>query len=233
MLKVSNLSKSFQSKPVLRNLCFEIPRGKIAIILGGSGSGKSTLLRVLNQLEDHEGGSFFLDDSILNHKQNVGMVFQQFNLFENLTTFENIVCSLVHGKNMNTIEAKQIAQSLLERYGLAEKSCLPVSRLSGGQKQRLAIARTLAVDPKIICMDEPTSALDPRLTAQVAKYITELAAENKIVIVTTHDMGLVDLLDGHLFLMENGCFVESVSKGEYRANPGMYPRLKEFIDCES
>lgn len=234
MLKIHHLSKTIQEKKILKNLDFEIDHGKIAIFLGGSGAGKSTLLRVLNNLENYETGSFSLDGSTLNLKKvhqthTIGMVFQHFNLFENLNAEDNIILTLTHGKGLKKNEAQAIANNLLERYGLKDKSKSYVSRLSGGQKQRLAIARTLAMDPKIICFDEPTSALDPKLTNQVAKFITELAAENRIVILTTHDMNLLEQLDGVLFLMEEGSISESTSKKECMAHPSLYPKLHNFL----
>lgn len=234
MFKVERLSKTIRNKEVLKNLSFEIDHGKIAIFLGGSGVGKSTLLRVLNNLESWDSGSFILDGALLNltkvnHAHMVGMVFQHFNLFENLNAEENIMLTLIQCKGLAKKEARQIAHKLLERYGLQEHSKAHICHLSGGQKQRLAIARTLAVDPKIICLDEPTSALDPRLTNQVAKFITELAAENRIVILTTHDMNLLDQLNGRLFLMEEGSIIESASKSECIADPAAYPRLQHFL----
>lgn len=225
MLKINHLSKTINDKKILNDLNFEIDHGQIGIFLGGSGAGKSTLLRVLNNLETYDNGHMTLDGSTLNHKE-VGMVFQHFNLFENLNAEDNIISTLVHCKGMNSKDAKQISDKLLARYGLQDHAKANISHLSGGQKQRLAIARTLAVDPKVICLDEPTSALDPRLTNQVAGFITELAKENRIVILTTHDMNLLEQLDGHLFLMENGSIIESTSK----ANLMNTPNLQNFLN---
>ncbi len=234
MFEVAHLSKSVHRKKILKDLNFQVGHGKIAIFLGGSGAGKSTLLRVLNNLEPYDSGSFVLDGSNLsladvNRTHTVGMVFQHFNLFEHLNVEDNIILALVHCKGMKREEAKRISDMLLERYGLLEKSKNSTGRLSGGQKQRLAIARTLAVDPKIVCLDEPTSALDPRLTSQVAKFIIELASENRIVILTTHDMHLLEQLDGQLFLMEEGSIVESASKSACMDNPSAYPKLHNFL----
>jgi len=185
MFKVSHLSKKIGSKTIFKDLNFEIDHGKIAIFLGGSGVGKSTLLRVLNNLEGYNSGSFILDGfeinlASVNRNHLIGMVFQHFNLFEHLNAEENIILTLTQSKGMDKKEAKLAAHALLERYGLQDKATARIQNLSGGQKQRLAIARTLALNPKIVCLDEPTSALDPRLTSQVAQFITELAAENKI-----------------------------------------------------
>lgn len=234
MLKVNHLSKTIQGRTILNDLNFEIDHGKIAVFLGGSGVGKSTLLRVLNNLESYDRGSFTLDGSPLNlsdvnRTHTVGMVFQHFNLFENLNAEDNLILTLTECKGLSFYEAKNIANKLLERYGLQDRSKASISQLSGGQKQRLAIARTLSVDPKIICLDEPTSALDPRLTGQVAQCINELAMENRIVILTTHDMSLLEQLNCHLFLMEAGSIIESASKCAYAANPAAYPKLQGFL----
>lgn len=235
MFKVSHLTKTFKDRTILKDLSFEIDHGKIAIFLGGSGVGKSTLLRVLNHLESCDSGSFSLDGRALdlshvNREHIVGMVFQHFNLFEHLNAEENIIAALTHCKGMEKSAAKKTASELLERYGLQEHAKAYIAQLSGGQKQRLAIARTLAVNPKIICLDEPTSALDPRLTNQVAKFITELAEENRIVLLTTHDMNLLDQLEGHLFLMEEGSIIESGLKKNCIAQPSSYPRLQGFLN---
>ncbi|MEI8366050.1 MAG: ATP-binding cassette domain-containing protein [Parachlamydiaceae bacterium] len=234
MLKVKHLSKTIQGKKILNDLSFEIDHGKIAIFLGPSGVGKSTLLRVLNNLESYDSGTFTLDGNTLdlntiNQQHTVGMVFQHFNLFDHLNAEDNIILTLTTCKGMDKKEAECISRSLLERYGLQDQAKVSAGRLSGGQKQRLAIARTLAVNPKIVCLDEPTSALDPRLTGQVAKYITELATENRIVLLTTHDMNLLDQLDGQLFLMEGGSIGESASKKECISNPGSCPKLHSFL----
>jgi ABC-type polar amino acid transport system ATPase subunit len=165
----------------------------------------------------------------VNRSHTVGMVFQHFNHFEHLSVENNIILPLVkcHGKERG--EAGRMASALLDRYGIADKAKAKVSQLSGGQKQRLAIARTLALNPKIVCLDEPTSALDPRLTAQVATFIKELAEENRIVLLTTHDVNLIEQLEGQLFLMESGKISETASwKGGF-VQDGMYPKLKCFL----
>lgn len=224
MLKIAQLSKTIRHKTILNDVNVGIDHGKIGIFLGGSGVGKSTLLRVLNHLESYDSGQLTLDGAPLDQKD-VGMVFQHFNLFENLNVEDNIISTLIHCKGMDKKDAKKISDHLLARYGLEEHAKAQISHLSGGQKQRLAIARTLAVDPKIICLDEPTSALDPKLTAQVAKFITELAAENRIVILTTHDMHLLEQLEGHLYLMEKGTIIESACTNSFH----LYPNLQKFL----
>lgn len=227
MLEVRGLTKRIKGKTILKDIGFEVHRGKIGIFLGGSGAGKSTLLRVLNNLESYDAGSFSLDKEKLdltcvNRNRTVGIVFQHFNLFEHLSVEENITLALVQCQGVGKEEALAIAYLQLEKYGLEDKAKEGVHRLSGGQKQRLAIARTLALNPKIVCLDEPTSALDPRLTNQVATIISELASENRIILLTTHDMKLLGQLDGLLHLMEHG---EIVERGK-----SSLPKLRSFIE---
>lgn len=235
MFTVKNLSKQRHNKTILNDLSFTVDHGKVAIFLGGSGAGKSTLLRVLNSLESYSRGAFFLDGAELNladvnRDHTVGMVFQHFNLFEHLNAEENIMLALIKCKGLHKREAEGVAKRLLDRYGLLDKAKASVHKLSGGQKQRLAIARTLALDPKIVCLDEPTSALDPRLTIQVSAFIKELANENRIVLLTTHDMGLIEQLDGQLFLLENGSIVENATKNEISSDSDQFPKLHLFLN---
>lgn len=229
MLKIQNLSKSIGNKKILNEINFELCEGEIGIFLGGSGAGKSTLLRVLNRLEDFESGSFTLNNIPLDQTQNIGMVFQHFNLFGHMNAEENIIHTLIHCKGMSKENAKAISDKLLKRYGLQDKATCKVCYLSGGQKQRLAIARTLSVDPKIVCLDEPTSALDPRLTNQIAGYILELVMEKRIVILTTHDMNLLSQLDGKIFLMDSGSLSETALKSDFTHMPEAYPKLHNFF----
>jgi len=234
MLKVQKLTKTIKDKKIFKELDFEVDHGKIALFLGGSGVGKSTLLRILNNLESYDKGSFILDGQSLNLKtvnrnHTIGMVFQHFNLFEHLSVEDNIVLPLVKCQNKKRSEALKISSALLEHYGILDKAKVKSSQLSGGQKQRLAIARTLALNPKIICLDEPTSALDPKLTTQVAFFIKELARENRIILLTTHDVSLIDQLEGQLFLMEGGTIIESASKRDCFAQAGHYPKLQSFL----
>jgi len=185
MLEIKNLSKKINGKTILDDISLHVPRGQIAFLLGPSGVGKSTLLRILNNLEHFDSGSIFLDGNQLdlnnvNRDHTVGMVFQHFNLFDNLTVKENITLPLEKILGKKKQEVDKIAKELLKYYGLQGLENNHTSRLSGGQKQRLAIARTVAMKPKVICFDEPTSALDPLLTGFVSQIINQLAREGYI-----------------------------------------------------
>lgn len=233
MLSVQNLTKIVAGKRILNSISFDIARGSIAAFLGGSGAGKTTLLRVLNNLETYNEGSFSLDGTKLDLKNVskehvVGMVFQHFNLFEHLSVEENITLPL-RQQGSTDQEALSIASQLLEKYGLSEKAAGSVCKLSGGQKQRLAIARSVALNPQIICLDEPTSALDPILTSQVAKYVQDLTKENRIVLLTTHDMGLIERLDCKLFFMQGGTIVEETTTAIYKQNPEKFPLFSSYL----
>ncbi len=234
MLKVQKLTKKIEGKTIFQELDFAIESGSIAIFLGGSGVGKSTLLRILNNLESYDEGYFTLNDQLLdlksaNKNHTIGMVFQHFNLFEHLSVENNIIFPLMKCQKKKKPEASTIASTLLKHYGILDKAKIKSSRLSGGQKQRLAIARTLALNPKIVCLDEPTSALDPTLTAQVATFIKDLSQENRIILLTTHDINLIKQLDGQLFLLEGGKIVESASKAACFSQKGAYPKLQKFL----
>ena len=234
MLKVNKLSKKIHNKIIFNEINFEVTYGQIVIFLGGSGVGKSTLLRILSNLESYDSGTFFLDDTPLNlttvnRNHTVGMIFQHGNLFEHLTVEDNIISTLIHCKGFEKKRATEVSQSLLARYELGEQAKASIHQLSGGQKQRVAIARTLAIEPKVICFDEPTSALDPRLTQQVAKCISELAADHRIIILTTHDMHLLEHLEGNILLLEDGAISERALKSKYTENPNLYPKIHRFL----
>lgn len=235
MLKIEKLSKHYGDKTILNNLSLELQKGTIGIFLGGSGVGKSTLLRILCNLETSTTGTVELNGTKLktgeihSHDHRVGMVFQQFHLFSNMNVLQNITFPLEKVLHLCPKEAQTIAYKLLENYGLADKAQLPTSQLSGGQQQRLAIARTLALKPKVICLDEPTSALDPLLSAAVATTINELAQQGYFVLVATHDISLVRNLQGTIYLMQQGTFVNVVSTKEFWNNPNAYPELQRFI----
>lgn len=231
MLRISHLSKKYNDKKILNDIALEIPNGSIFVFLGSSGVGKSTLLRVLAGLEKPDTGIISLNGELMDPAANqeshlVGMVFQHFNLFEHLTVLENITLPLMQVLKKSKQEAEEIGRMLLKKYSLQDKERQYPDDLSGGQKQRLAIARTLAMKPKIICMDEPTSALDPILTDFVAQSIQELAHEGYTVLIATHDVGIVKKLDCTVNFMLNGKIVEQVKSSQLDEN---YPLIKSFF----
>ncbi len=229
MLNIRNLSKQFGSKKVLDDVSVKIPQGGIALFLGASGVGKSTLLRILADLEKADSGSITLDGNKLSDNHQVGMVFQQFNLFDHLTAERNITLALEQVVGMDTQKAQKVADDLLSQYGLADKKNIYPPALSGGQKQRLALARTVALKPRVICFDEPTSALDPMLTNHVAQAIQDLAQNGYIVAIATHDTALLDALDCTVYLMKDGTIIESVSSQKLKNNPSEFQQIKKFI----
>jgi len=234
MLAITNAQKKFGSKKILDGISLSVDRGSIAVLLGGSGVGKSTLLRVLNNLETLDQGTVSLDGkeldlTTINQTHTVGMVFQQFNLFDHLTIAENITLPLEKVLGKTKDEARRIAHRLLEKYELGDKGDCYSAQLSGGQKQRVAIARAVALKPKIICLDEPTSALDPLLTTHVANTIKELAQEGYIVLIATHDTELLKKLPCTIYLMKDGKILESVSSAEFATNPESFPHLVQFV----
>ncbi len=231
MLEIKNLVKKFNHKVVLNNVSLSVKQGEIAFLLGSSGVGKSTLLRILNGLETYDGGTITLNNKpLFNNPHAVGMVFQQFNLFDHMTVERNITFALEKAAKKTADEAKTIAHTLLEKYGLSDKAQLYPSQLSGGQKQRLAIARSLALKPYVICMDEPTSALDPLLTNYVAQAIQDLSQEGYIVLVASHDTALLKALDCTIYLMDKGTIVQSAPSNEFRRNEGSFPLIKQFVE---
>lgn len=235
MLKIKSITKTFGNRTILNDVSFNVEKGGIAVLLGESGVGKSTLLRILNNLETIDNGTVTLDGNQIdlmqvNQKHMIGMVFQNFNLFEHLTVEENITIALEKVLKKSKAGAHEIAQQLLTHYGLADKSNCYVSQLSGGQKQRLAIARTLAFKPKIVCLDEPTSALDPLLTTHVANAIQELADEGYIVLIATHDTVLTEKLRCTIYLMKAGSIVESVNSVDFANHKDAYPQIKAFVE---
>ncbi len=234
MLVIKNISKAFKGRQVLRNVSLEVPSGTIAFLLGSSGVGKSTLLRLLNNLEPLDTGQVLLNGKILdltkiNQEHSIGMVFQHFNLFDHLTATENITLALEKVLKKSSEESQKIAQNLLAHYGLADKGNAYPAQLSGGQKQRLAIARTVALQPAVLCLDEPTSALDPVLTNHVASTITDLATQGLSILVASHDVSLLQRLTCTVYLMQEGAIVETAPSAELAVYPERYPQIKNFI----
>lgn len=235
MLKLTNVSCTIAGKTILQDVNLHVNHGEIAVLLGGSGVGKSTLLRILNNLAPLTSGTITLDGKPLdlqsvNKSHTVGLIFQQFNLFEHLSVIDNITIVLEQVLKRSKKQAQAQAIELLKSYGLSEKASFPVSSLSGGQKQRLALSRALAVQPKVLCADEPTSALDPLLTAHVASSFEALAAQNLIVLIATHDISLIEQLECTIHLMQNGTIVESAHNKAYKGNSNDYPLLKRFLE---
>jgi polar amino acid transport system ATP-binding protein len=238
MLTIKNLSKQFHGQKILDDVSLTVNNGEIALLLGQSGVGKSTLLRILNNLEIPDSGRVLIDGktvdlTTVNKEHSIGMIFQQFNLFEHLTVEQNITLPLELVVKKSKKEAHEIAQNLLKQFGLATKADALIAQLSGGQKQRLAIARALAMNPKVLCADEPTSALDPQLKHFVAKNIQQLADQGFTVLVASHDIALLSLLQCTIYLMKAGKIVESAKSKDFNANKSAYPRINAFVTSSS
>lgn len=234
MLSIRHLTKKFHNTLILDDISLDVKRGEIAVLLGESGVGKSTLLRVLNNLETIDSGTVSIDGILLdlpsvNQNHTIGMIFQHFNLFDHLTVLQNVTLPLEKIIGMSQQEARQRALQFLKTYGLEEKADNAIAQLSGGQKQRLAIARALALQPKVLCADEPTSALDPLLTQFVAKNLQELAQQGLMVLVASHDISLVTDMNCTMHLMRAGKIVESASSGDFRMHKNDYPLLALYL----
>ena len=237
-VKVRNLVKHFDKLKVLCGIDLTVTEGEVVCIIGPSGSGKSTLLRCLNKLEEPTGGEIIVDDAVITDKktninkvrENIGMVFQSFNLFSNFTVLENIMFAPVELKKMTKAEAKAKAMELLARVGLADKANAYPHQLSGGQQQRVAIARSLAMNPDIMLFDEPTSALDPEMVGEVLAVMKELAAAGMTMIVVTHEMGFARDVADRVIFMADGVIVEEGTPEEIFTDP-QNPRTKEFLSC--
>ena len=235
MLRVQNLNKKFNNtNSGIHDINFSVDAGGIALFLGQSGVGKTTLLRIINGLESADSGTIILSDkSVINgmkaEKRDIGMVFQQFNLFEHMSAEQNIIFPLQKALKYSLGESVVITHGLLERYGLLAFRNKPAGQLSGGQKQRLAIARTIALKPEVICFDEPTSSLDPSLTNAIAQQITQLAKEGFIILITTHDVRLLTKLQCTVYLMEHGTIVEQADSKELLDNPDKFANLRLFV----
>ena len=226
-VKVENLKKNFGSLEVLKDINMEVKEGEVVCLIGPSGSGKSTFLRCLNKLEEPTAGVIIVDDYDLMAKtsdinkirENIGMVFQQFNLFPHLSVLQNIMLAPVDRKRMTKEQAEEKAKKLLDRVGLLEKADVYPASLSGGQQQRVAIARALAMEPDIMLFDEPTSALDPEMVGEVLEVMKQLAAEGMTMVVVTHEMGFAREVADRVVFMDGGYIVEEGTPEEVFGNP--------------
>lgn len=233
---VRNLKKSFGRLEVLKDISVEIAEGEVVCMIGPSGSGKSTFLRCLNRLESITAGEVVVDGHPMNDpntnlnkvRENIGMVFQHFNLFPHLTVRENVTLAPVELKILDKEKANRRAEELLARVGLADKADVYPGQLSGGQKQRVAIARSLAMNPDIMLFDEPTSALDPEMVGEVLEVMKQLAADGMTMVVVTHEMGFAREVATRVMFMDGGNFVEEAPPQEFFTNP-KNERLQSFL----
>ncbi len=235
-IHVTNLKKNFGKLEVLKDISMDVHEGEVVVLLGPSGSGKSTFLRCLNQLETATAGQIIIDGHDVTDKrtdinkvrENIGMVFQHFNLFNHLSVLDNMTLAPVHLKLMSKEEAKAEAMRLLERVGLVDKADAFPSQLSGGQKQRVAIARALEMKPDIMLFDEPTSALDPEMVGEVLAVMKELAKDGMTMVVVTHEIGFAREVASRVVFMEGGYIVEEGTPDEVILNP-KEPRTIDFL----
>jgi polar amino acid transport system ATP-binding protein len=236
IIQMKDIQKYYGNFHALKGVNFNVDKGEVVVVCGPSGSGKSTLIRCINRLEDIDSGKIIVDGFDLYDKktninklrQEVGMVFQHFNLFPHLTILENITIAPIKVKKMPKKEAEELAMKLLERVKIPHQANKYPSELSGGQKQRVAIARTLAMKPKIILFDEPTSALDPEMIGEVLDVMKELARENYTIVCVTHEMGFAREVSDRIVFMDAGEIVEENTPEEFFNNPKT-DRAKKFL----
>lgn len=236
LIKAENLQKSFGNREVLKGINIDIHKGEVVVIIGPSGSGKSTFLRTLNLLEEPTGGRILFEGvditdpkiNINKHRQKMGMVFQQFNLFPNMTVLKNMTLAPVKLKKATKAEAEERATKLLERIGLADRANAYPSQLSGGQKQRVAIVRALCMQPDVMLFDEPTSALDPEMVGEVLDVMKNLANDGMTMAVVTHEMGFAREVADRVLFIDDGIIMEEGTPEEVFGNPKS-PRLKDFL----
>lgn len=236
-IDITDLHKSFGSNEVLKGITTRFNEGDVVCIIGPSGSGKSTFLRTLNGLEEITSGTVIVDGYDLTNtktnlnqvRQEVGMVFQQFNLFPNMTVLENITYAPLELKKMSKDEAHTKALDLLKKVGLSDKADAMPESLSGGQKQRVAIARALAMDPDLMLFDEPTSALDPEMVGDVLEVMQELAKEGMAMLIVTHEMGFARKVANRVIFTDGGEILEDNTPDQVFENP-QHPRLKDFLN---
>ena len=236
-IHVEHLKKNFGRLEVLKDVSTDIYEGEVVVIIGPSGSGKSTFLRCMNRLEEITGGKVIVGGYDITDKkvdinkvrENVGMVFQHFNLFNNMNVLRNLTLAPVDLKKADKAAAEQKAMKLLERVGLADKANAFPMQLSGGQKQRVAIARALAMNPDIMLFDEPTSALDPEMVGEVLEVMKELAREGMTMIIVTHEMGFAREVADRVLFMDGGYIIEEGTPEEVFSNP-QHARTKDFLN---
>ena len=237
MIRVSHLKKSFKQLEVLKDISLDVREGEVLVIIGPSGSGKSTLLRCLNRLEEVDRGEILIDGvditdrktDINRVREKVGMVFQHFNLFNNMNVLRNLMLAPVDLKKQDKETARQIALEMLERVGLSDKADAYPHQLSGGQKQRVAIARALCMRPDIILFDEPTSALDPEMVGEVLEVMKHLAHVGMTMVVVTHEMGFAREVGDRVLFMDDGLILEEGTPEEIFGNP-RNPRTRDFLN---
>lgn len=236
LIKVENLEKNFGKIEVLKGINTEIKKGEVVVIIGASGSGKSTFLRCLNLLEHPTGGHIYLDETDITddatdiniHRQKMGMVFQQFNLFPHMSILKNMTIAPIKLLKISKQDAEAKAMSLLEKVGLADRADAYPSQLSGGQKQRVAIVRALCMDPEIMLFDEPTSALDPEMVGEVLNVIKDLAASGMTMAIVTHEMGFAREVADRIIFIDEGVIAEEGTPEEIFGNPKS-TRLQDFL----
>ena len=236
LIRVRGLKKSFGDLDVLKGIDVDINKGEVVFVVGPSGSGKSTFLRCLNRLEEPTGGSITFEGvditdaktDIDKHRQRMGMVFQQFNLFPHMTIMKNLTIAPMKLQGRSRQEAEATARELLERVGLADRADAYPSQLSGGQKQRIAIVRALCMKPDVMLFDEPTSALDPEMVGEVLNVMRELAAEKMTMVVVTHEMAFAREVATRVMFMDEGYFIEENDPKNFFEHP-QNERLKNFL----
>lgn len=236
MIKLENVHKSFGKNEVLKGINLHIKQGQVVVIIGPSGSGKSTVLRTMNYLEEPTSGKVIVDGMDLSDKKKlndvraeVGMVFQNFNLFPHMTVMENLTLAQTKVRKTSMEEAKKIGQALLDRVGLADKANAYPDSLSGGQKQRVAIARALAMKPKVMLFDEPTSALDPEMVSEVLDVMKSLAEEGMTMVIVTHEMGFAKKVADRVLFVDGGLILEDNTPKRVFDAP-TNERTKSFLD---
>ena len=235
-IRVRGLKKDFEDVSVLKGIDIDIHKGDVVCVIGASGSGKSTFLRCLNLLEQPTGGSIYFEGANLTdekvdlnlHRQKMGMVFQQFNLFPHMTILENLTCAPVMLKKATPEQAKAKAMELLARVGLADRADSYPNQISGGQKQRVAIVRALCMEPEVMLFDEPTSALDPEMVGEVLDVMKELAKEGMTMVVVTHEMGFAREVSNRVIFLDDGVIAEEGSPVDIFENPTC-ERLQSFL----